>query len=292
MNKTKPYKIPKRLVYEAYKKVKANKGAAGVDNITLTQFEENLKNNLYKIWNRMSSGSYFPPSVKAVEIPKKNREIRTLGIPTVADRIAQMVVKMKFENKVEKYFLQDSYGYRPGKSAHGAIDITRKRCWQYNWILEFDIKGLFDNINHDLLVKAVNQYTNCKWEILYIKRQLKVPFEKSKDKVVIRETGVPQGGVISLVLANLFMHYVFDKWMGRNFPSNPWCRYADDGLVHCKTSKQAEYIKDCLDRRFKECMLEIHPDKTKIVYCKDSNRNGNHENIEFMFLGDEKIQKV
>ncbi|MDW8803201.1 group II intron reverse transcriptase/maturase [Clostridium sp. A1-XYC3] len=284
MNKTKSFEISKRLVYEAYREIKANKGAAGVDDVTLEQFDSDLQKNLYKIWNRMSSGTYFPPSVKAVDIPKKNGGTRTLGIPTVADRIAQMVVKLKFENKVEKYFLPDSYGYRPGKSAHDAIEVTRKRCWQYNWVLEFDIKGLFDNINHDLLMKAVRKHTNCKWELLYIERWLKVPFEKSNGEAVARETGVPQGGVISPVLANLFMHYVFDKWMKINFPDNPWCRYADDGLVHCKTMRQAQYIKDCLDKRFKECNLEIHPDKTKIVYCKDSNRKENHENIEFTFL--------
>jgi len=170
MNKAKSFDISKNLVQEAYKRVKANKGSAGIDDISLEQFESNLKKNLYKIWNRMSSGTYFPPPVKAVEIPKKNGGVRVLGIPTVADRIAQMVVKLKFENKVEKYFLQDSYGYRPGKSAHDAIEITRKRCWQYNWVLEFDIKGLFDNINHDLLMKAVMKHTNCKWELLYIER--------------------------------------------------------------------------------------------------------------------------
>lgn len=284
MNKTKSFDIPKKLVYQAYKEIKSNKGAAGVDEVTLEKFESNLKNNLYKLWNRMSSGTYFPPSVKAVAIPKKDGGTRILGIPTVSDRIAQMVVKMVFENKVEKHFLADSYGYRPGKSAHDAIEVTRRRCWQYNWVLEFDIKGLFDNINHELLMRAVRKHTDCKWELLYIERWLKAPFEKSSGEIVARENGTPQGGVISPVLANLFMHYAFDKWMKINFPQNPWCRYADDGLVHCKTKKQAEYIKDCLDKRFKDCKLELHPDKTKIVYCKDSNRKENHENIEFTFL--------
>jgi len=285
MNKAKSFEISKNLVYEAYKKVKANKGAAGIDDMSIQQFQTNLKNNLYKIWNRMSSGTYFPPAVRAVEIPKKNGGIRVLGIPTVADRIAQMVVKMKFEDKVEKYFLPDSYGYRPKKSAHDAIEITRKRCWQYNWVLEFDIKGLFDNIDHELLMKAVMKHTNCKWELLYIKRWLKVSFQKSGGEIVIRKAGVPQGGVISPVLANLFLHYAFDKWMKISFPSNPWCRYADDGIVHCKTMAQAEYIRKCLEKRLKDCKLEIQPDKTKIVYCKDSNRKENHINIEFTFLG-------
>lgn len=235
MNKAKSFDISKNLVQEAYKRVKANKGSAGIDDISLEQFESNLKKNLYKIWNRMSSGTYFPPPVKAIEIPKKNGGVRVLGIPTVADRIAQMIVKLKFENKVEKYFLPDSYGYRPGKSAHDAIEITRKRCWQYNWVLEFDIKGLFDNINHDLLMKAVMKHTNCKWELLYIERWLKVPFQNINGETVSRKIGVPQGGVISPVLSNLFLHYVFDKWMQINLPLNPWCRYADDGIVHCKT---------------------------------------------------------
>lgn len=283
MNKTKSFNIPKNLVYQAYKEVKANKGSAGVDDISLEKFEINLKDNLYKIWNRMSSGTYFPPPVKAVEIPKKNGGVRVLGIPTVADRIAQMVVKINFEPKAEKYFLQDSYGYRPNKSAHDAIDITRERCWKYDWVLEFDIKGLFDNIDHTFLMKAVRKHTDCKWELLYIERWMKSPIQKGKE-IIKRETGVPQGGVISPVLSNLFLHYTFDKWMERNFPNNPWCRYADDGIIHCKTLKQAQYIRKCLEDRFKQCKLEIHPEKTKIIYCKDSNRKEEHENIEFTFL--------
>jgi RNA-directed DNA polymerase len=273
------------MVFQAYKQVKANRGAAGVDHVSLEQFDRNLANNLYKIWNRLSSGSYFPPAVKAVEIPKKNGGIRVLGVPTVADRIAQMVVRNSFEEKVEKHFLEDSYGYRPGKSAHGALEITTKRCWKIDWVLEFDIKGLFDNIDHDLLMKAVKKHTNCKWELLYIKRWLTAPFQKANGQIVSRETGVPQGGVISPVLANLFLHYAFDRWMTANYPKNPWCRYADDGIVHCTTKKQAEYIRNCLEKRFKECKLAIHPEKTKIAYCKDSNRKKNHENIEFTFLG-------
>lgn len=285
MNKTKSFDIGKNLVYEAYKMVKANKGSAGVDEVSLEIFDNNLKSNLYKIWNRMSSGTYFPPPVKAVEIPKKNGGVRILGIPTVADRIAQMVVKLQFESKVDNVFFVDSYGYRTGKSALDAIEITRSRCWHYDWVLEFDIKGLFDNINHDILMKAVNKHTNCKWELLYIKRWLTVPFRKNNGENIARAAGVPQGGVISPVLANLFLHYVFDKWMKINFPAIPWCRYADDGIVHCKTYKQAEFIKDSIEKRFKECKLEAHPEKTKIIYCKDSNRNSKYENIEFTFLG-------
>lgn len=285
MCKTKSFDIPKKLVYEAYKAVKRNKGAAGIDGESIADFESDLKNNLYKLWNRMSSGTYFPPAVKAVDIPKKTGGTRTLGIPTVADRIAQMAVKMQFEPKVEKYFYSDSYGYRPGKSAHDAIDITRKRCWQYDWVLEFDIRGLFDNIDHELLMKAVKKHTDCRWELLYIKRWLSAPFQKSNGEIIRRSLGTPQGGVISPVLANLFLHYCFDNWMDRNFPNNPWCRYADDALIHCKSENQAEYLKHVLERRLTECKLKLHPDKTKIVYCKDSNRTEEKENINFTFLG-------
>ena len=272
-------------MYEAYLAVKQNRGSAGIDGVSIAEFETELKNNLYKLWNRLSSGTYFPPAVKAVDIPKKNGGTRTLGIPTVADRIAQMVVKKRFEPKVEKYFHSDSYGYRPGKSAHDAIEVTRKRCWKYDWVLEFDIKGLFDNIDHELLFKAVRKHTKCKWELLYIQRWLTAPFQMVDGRTISREAGTPQGGVISPVLANLFLHYCFDKWMEREFPNNPWSRYADDAVIHCVTEKQAQYLKSRLAKRFQECKLEIHPEKTRIVYCKDSNRTGENENIEFTFLG-------
>ncbi|WP_028306901.1 group II intron reverse transcriptase/maturase [Desulfitibacter alkalitolerans] len=285
MNKTKPFRIPKQIVQEAYEKVKANKGSAGIDEVSLKEFEKDLKNNLYKIWNRMSSGTYFPPAVKAVDIPKKNGGIRVLGIPTVADRIAQMVVKIHFEPKVEPYFLEDSYGYRPNKSAIEAVGITRQRCWEYDWVLEFDIKGLFDNIDHELLMKAVHKHTKEKWEILYIERWLKAPFQKADGTEIKRDSGTPQGGVISPILANLFMHYAFDKWMKINYPNNPWARYADDGVVHCSTLEETENILETLTARFKNIGLELHPDKTRIVYCKDDNRKGSHTQEKFDFLG-------
>jgi len=250
MDKTKSYEISKHAVWEAYKHVKANKGASGIDDVSLTVFEENLKNNLYKIWNRMSSGSYFPPPVKVVEIPKKNGGKRILGVPTVADRIAQMVAKMYFEPLVEPYFHPDSYGYRPGKSAIDAVAVTRERCWRYDWVLEFDIKGLFDNIDHSLLMRAVKAHTDCKWLLLYIERWLKAPFQKDDGRVIERQTGTPQGGVISPLLANLFLHYVFDMWMKRNRPQNPWARYADDGITHCRTWKEAEELLEQLQERF------------------------------------------
>lgn len=285
MDETKSFKISKHVVWEAYKRVKANKGAAGIDDESIAAFEGNLKNNLYKIWNRMSSGSYFPPPVKVVEIPKKSGGKRILGVPTVADRIAQMVAKMYLEPFVEPHFCQDSYGYRPGKSALDAVAATRQRCWRYNWLLEFDIKGLFDNIDHELLMRAVKTHTDCKWLLLYIKRWLKAPFQTEEGKVTERNSGTPQGGVISPVLANLFLHYAFDKWMERTRPENPWARYADDGVVHCRTQGEAEELLRQLNERFNECGLELHPDKTRIVYCKDEDRRGKFPETKFDFLG-------
>jgi RNA-directed DNA polymerase len=282
---TKVFNIPKQQVIEAYELVRANAGSAGIDRQSLKDFELNLKDNLYKIWNRLSSGSYFPPPVMAVLIPKKSGGTRTLGIPTVSDRIAQMVVKLSFEPEVEPHFLDDSYGYRPNKSALDAVGVTRKRCWQYNWLLEFDIKGLFDNIPHDLLMKAVEKHAQEKWIILYIKRWLIAPIVMPDGKTIERNKGTPQGGVISPVLSNLFLHYVFDKWMQNNYAEIPWCRYADDGLAHCRTKEQCFELLNQLERRFRQCGLEVHPDKTKVVYCKDSNRKSKYNVTSFDFLG-------
>lgn len=270
---------------QAYRLIKSNAGSAGVDNQSMQDFERNLKSNLYKLWNRMSSGSYFPPPVKAVAIPKKTGGERILGVPTVSDRIAQMVVKLVFEPIVEPHFLADSYGYRPNKSALDAVGITRQRCWKYNWVLEFDIKGLFDHIPHDLLIKAVCKHTQCKWVILYIKRWLTAPMQLTDGSVKERDAGTPQGGVISPVLSNLFLHYVFDKWMQQHYPAIPWCRYADDGLLHCQSEKQAGYMLEVLKKRFSDCGLQLHPDKTKIAYCKDGKRKMKYKNTSFDFLG-------
>lgn len=285
METAKPFDISKKLVMEAFRLVKANAGAAGVDKQSLDDFEKDLKDNLYKIWNRMSSGSYFPPPVKAVSIPKKSGGERILGVPTVADRVAQMVVKQTFEPKVEPSFLPDSYGYRPGRSALDAIGVTRQRCWQFNWVLEYDVRGLFDNIRHDLLLRAVGKHTDCRWVILYIERWLKAPMQMPDGTLKSRDKGTPQGGVVSPVLANLFLHYAFDLWMTREFPRNLWCRYADDGLVHCRTEGEAQAIRNALAKRFEECGLELHPQKTTIVYCKDDRRKGNHAITSFDFLG-------
>lgn len=285
MNATKPFTIPKQLVYDAWKAVKANAGSAGVDKESIDDFEADLKNNLYRIWNRMSSGSYFPPPVKAVAIPKKNGGERVLGVPTVADRVAQMVVKQVLEPTLEPIFLPDSYGYRPGKSALDAVAVTRQRCWQYDWVLEFDIKGLFDNIDHVLLQRALKKHSECEWVRLYVGRWLTAPLQRADGTLVERTKGTPQGGVVSPVLANLFLHYAFDAWMARTFPGVPWCRYADDGLVHCKTEQEALAIMAALNARFAECGLQMHPDKTQIVYCKDGSRKGKYPNTKFDFLG-------
>jgi group II intron reverse transcriptase/maturase len=285
MEKTKPFSISKNAVFTAFESVKANKGTYGIDEQSIEDFERDLKDNLYKLWNRMSSGTYFPKPVKAVAIPKKNGGVRILGIPTVEDRIAQMTAKLYFEPCVEPIFYEDSYGYRPGKSAKQALIATRERCWRKDWVLEFDIKGLFDNIRHDYLMKLVKKHAKESWVILYIERWLKVPFQMNDGTVAERTTGTPQGGVISPVLANLFLHYAFDDFMVKEFPSIQWARYADDGIAHCVSLKQAKYLLRRLQERFAQCGLELNLDKTKIVYCKDDDRKGEHENMSFDFLG-------
>jgi group II intron reverse transcriptase/maturase len=281
----KPFNIDKKQVYEAYLAVKSRAGAAGIDGETIEQFEADLKGNLYKIWNRMSSGTYFPTPVRAVTIPKRTGGQRVLGVPTVGDRVGQTVVKQVIEPKLDKVFLADSYGYRPGKSALDAVGVTRERCWKYDWVLEFDIKGLFDNINHELLLRAVRRHITCKWALLYIERWLTAPMVQEDGTITERHQGTPQGGVVSPVLANVFLHYAFDLWMERTHPNLPWCRYADDGLVHCRSEQEAQALKAELQARLAECYLELHPTKTRIVYCKDRKRKGKYQNVKFDFLG-------
>jgi group II intron reverse transcriptase/maturase len=281
----KPFNIDKKQVFEAFKAVKSNGGAAGVDGQSLEQFEADLKNNLYKIWNRMSSGTYFPPPVRAVSIAKKSGGQRILGVPTVGDRVAQMVVKRAIEPILDPVFLPDSYGYRPGKSALDAIGVTRQRCWKYDWLLEFDIKGLFDNIDHALLLRAVRKHVTCAWALLYIERWLKAPIVQEDETTIARDRGTPQGGVVSPILANTFLHYAFDLWMARTYPDLPWCRYADDGLVHCRSEKEALALKAALQARLADCHLELHPTKTRIVYCRDGRRRREYPNVKFDFLG-------
>ena len=285
MNKTKPFAITKRLVWEAYQRVKSNKGSAGVDGQSLAQFEEDESNNLYKLWNRLASGSYFPKPVKAVTIPKSDGTDRVLGVPTVADRIAQTVAVMVLEPELEKVFHADSYGYRPGRSAHQALSVTRKRCWNYDWVLEYDIRGLFDNIDHDLLFKALRRHTDEKWVLLYVERWLVAPMQCEDGELLSRERGTPQGGPLSPLLANLFLHYALDSWLARTHPGIPFCRYADDGIAHCHTLEEAQRLLEQHGERLKECGLELHPQKTRIVYCKDASRELEHDEIAFDFLG-------
>lgn len=260
MTEAKPFAISKEMVWKAYQEVRSKKGAAGVDHLTISEFERNLKDNLYRIWNRMSSGSYFPPPVLAVFIPKKSGGQRRLGVPTISDRIAQTVVKNALEPVLEPVFDRDSYGYRPGKSAHDALTITRKRCWRYDWVVEFDIRGLFDHLDHELLLRALRHHCRCRWVLLYVERWLKAPIQHPDGSCLTRNSGTPQGGVISPILANLFMHYAFDTWMRRNFKGNPFCRYADDGIVHCRSKASADQVLESLRNRFREVGLERkHP---------------------------------
>lgn len=285
MSQAKPFSISKRVVWEAYERVKANKGAAGVDAETVEEFEKDLKDNLYKLWNRMSSGAYFPPPVRTVEIPKDNGGKRRLGIPTVADRIAQTVVKMYLEPLVEPHFHQDSYGYRPGKSAGEAVGVARTRCWRHDWVLDLDIKGFFDNLDWALTLRAVRKYTNSPWVLLYIERWLKAPAQLEDGTRVERSKGTPQGGVISPLLANIFLHLAFDTWMRSEHPEVPFERYADDVVVHCKTEEQAQAVQKSIEDRLVRCKLELNQKKTKIAYCKDENRTGSYPNEKFDFLG-------
>jgi len=282
---TKPFNISKTIVWKAYQKMKANGGAAGVDDESIQTFDQNLKDNLYKLWNRLSSGSYFPPPVKGVLIPKKSGGKRLLGVPTVADRIAQMVAKMTLEPITEPVFHQDSYGYRSGRSALDAIELVRRRCWKYDWVVEFDIKKFFDTINHELLMRALRKHCQIPWVLLYVERWLKAPMETTEGELVERTAGTPQGGVISPLLANLFLHYAFDRWVSRNLQGVPFCRYADDGVLHCKSKEEAEMVVKKVDERFRQCGLELHPEKTQIVYCRDINRKSDYPVHSFTFLG-------
>jgi RNA-directed DNA polymerase len=285
VDKAKPFLIPKREVWEAFKRVKANQGAAGVDGQSIAEFEANLSGNLYKLWNRLASGSYFPPPVRRVEIPKANGGTRPLGIPTVADRIAQEVARRYLEPILEPVFHTDSYGYRPGKSAIDAVAKARERCWRSDWVLDLDIKGFFDSLDWELLLKAIRRHTDCAWVLLYIERWLKAPVQIEDGSIVPRQTGTPQGGVISPLLANLFLHYAFDMWMAREFPHIPFERYADDAICHCKSAEEARGLWRDLEDRLAALKLVLHPGKTKIVYCKDVNRRGDYPVISFDFLG-------
>lgn len=285
MNKTKSFDIPKQLIWKAYKQVSKNKGAAGVDEVSITKFEENLKDNLYKLWNRMSSGSYSPEPVKAVTIPKDTGGQRTLCVPSVSDRIAQTAATMYLEPLVEPKFHEDSYGYRPNKSALDAVYTARKRCWKNDWTVDLDISGFFDNLDHDLALQAIKKHTDCKWIILYVERWMKAPIQQADGSKIVRDKGVPQGGSVSPIISNIFMHHVFDIWMKKNYPTVPFERYVDDAIVHCRTKRQAEFMKVMIEERLAKCKLRLHPEKTQIVYCKDGDRRDEFPTQNFDFLG-------
>jgi RNA-directed DNA polymerase len=285
VSKPKPFAISKSVVWEAYQRVKVNDGAAGVDGESIAEFEVDLKGNLYKLWNRLSSGSYFPPPVRAVEIPKNAGGVRRLGVPTVADRVAQTVVRLYLEPEVEPLFHPDSYGYRPGRSALDAVGVCRKRCWKFDWVIDLDIRSFFDSIDHTLLLKAVSKHTDLPWVLLYVQRWLEAPLQLQDGTLVPRDRGTPQGSAISPLLSNLFLHYAFDVWLTKQFPQVRFERYADDVVVHCERKAQAQHVLTAIGQRMTQVGLELHPDKTRIVYCKDTHRPGSHEHERFAFLG-------
>ena len=281
--KPKSFEISKWVVWEAYRRVKENKGGAGVDGESMAEFEQDLKGNLYKLWNRLSSGSYFPPPVRAVEIPKRDGSSRTLGIPTVADRIAQTVVRLYLEPSVEPVFHEDSYGYRPGRSAHDALRVCRERCWRADWVLDMDIQKFFDSVPWDLTLKAVAHHTDLRWILLYVERWLKAPLQRKDGSQVERDRGTPQGSAISPLLANMFLHYAFDAWMTREFSEVQFERYCDDIIVHARSERQALQLRARVAARLAECGLTLNEQKTRIVYCKDADRRGSYEHTSFDF---------
>ncbi len=285
-NETKSVPISRSMIWEAYKKVRSNEGGAGIDQISMAKFEANRSKYLYQLWNRMASGSYFPPAVKEVEIPKQDGKKRTLGIPTISDRIGQMVVKEYLETRFEKLFSAHSYGYRPGKNAHMALSKVRENCRRYDWVIDLDIKGFFDNIDHCKLMQALEKHVSEQWSLMYIKRWLTAPIQKANGEHEEKQgKGTPQGGVISPLLANLYLHYTMDKWLERNHQSVQYVRYADDAILHVKSQTQAKRVMQELQARMETCNLELHPEKTKLVYCRDYRRQGKYPTVKFDFLG-------
>jgi len=285
-NETKSIPISRQEVWQAYKKVRSNKGSAGVDEISMKDYDANRSQQLYKLWNRMASGSYFPPPVKEIEILKKDGKVRKLGIPTISDRVGQMVIKQLLEPRLEKIFSNNSYGYRPHKNAHQALEEVRKNCWKTDWVIDLDIKGFFDNIDHEKLMLAINKHVPENWIRFYIERWLKAPrLTKSGELITNQGKGTPQGGVISPLLANLFLHYALDKWLEQTDKTVKYVRYADDVIIHCVSKTQAEQLLKSLQERMYSVGLELHPEKTKIVYCKDYRRKGIYPIVKFDFLG-------
>ncbi|MFZ2146900.1 MAG: group II intron reverse transcriptase/maturase [Sedimentisphaerales bacterium] len=285
-DETKTVPVSRKMVWAAYKKVKSKHGSAGVDRISMEEFDADRSKHLYKLWNRMASGSYFPPPVKEVEIPKKDGRARKLGIPTISDRVGQMVVKEYLEPRFEILFSPNSYGYRPGKSAHQALEAVRENCRKTDWVIDLDIKGFFDDIDHGKLLLALEKHVTESWCLLYIKRWLTMPVRKESGELVQKQgKGTPQGGVISPLLANLFLHYAIDRWLDKTHPGVKYVRYADDTILHCRTKAQAEQVLQSVRERIQACGLELHPERTKLVYCRDYRRQEKHPVVKFEFLG-------
>ena len=270
------------MVLRAYKKVKANKGSPGIDGMNWEELDKDLIPNLYKLWNRLTSGSYFPKPVKEAEIGKTDGGKRKLGIPTILDRIAQQIVKTHLERIVEPLFHDSSYGYRPGRNCHQAVEKALRNTFGHDWAIDLDIKSFFDTIDHELLMKAVRHYCKDKWVLMYIERWLKAGTFQSDGNYVDRLTGTPQGGVISPLLANIFLHVVFDQWMDKNYPGKPFERYADDIVIHCKTDKQAFYLLAMIKKRLSECKLSVHPTKTRIVNLKGITQKKYPRSLDFL----------
>ena len=285
-NETKSVPVSKQQVWLAYKKVRSNAGSAGIDQVSMDEYDAHRSDHLYKLWNRMASGSYFPAPVKEVEIPKKDGKMRKLGIPTISDRVAQMVVKDYLEPRFEKLFSPHSYGYRPGKNAHQALSAVRENVRMLDWVIDLDIKGFFDTIDHVKLMLALEKHVSEKWCLMYIERWLQTPVQTKTGELVERQgKGTPQGGVISPLLANLFLHYAMDKWLEQTHSAVRYVRYADDAVLHCKSKVQADHVLRNVRKRMKQCGLELHPEKTRLVYCKDYRRQEQHESVKFDFLG-------
>jgi RNA-directed DNA polymerase len=280
----KSHDIPKQLIWAAWLKVKSNGGAAGADGMTIEQFEERVKDNLYRLWNRMASGSYFPGPVRAVEIPKKGGT-RVLGIPNVIDRVAQTAAVLALEPEVERIFHPDSYGYRPGRSPVDAVRVCRRRCFEKDWVVDLDVRSFFDSVPWDLMLKAVARHTTQEWVLLYVERWLKAPMQMPDGTLTRRTRGTPQGGPISPLIANLFLHYGLDMWLLREFPTVRFERFADDAVVHCVTERQAHQVREAIERRLGSVGLQLHPDKTRIVYCKDDRRRLDYGQVTFTFCG-------
>jgi group II intron reverse transcriptase/maturase len=273
-------------VAKAYQKVRKGGKAVGIDQQSWADFDKEPERNLYVIWNRLASGSYHPQPVREVEIPKKDGSKRKLGIPTLRDRIAQQVVKDYMEKRIDKLFHENSYGYRPLKSAHQAIEQVRQNTFGFDWVLDMDISKFFDEVDHDLTLKAVSHVMEEKWVLMYVDRWLKMPVQKQDGTVEPKQgKGTPQGGVISPLLANLYLHFAMDKWLSNHYPTVRFVRYADDVVIHCSTHQQAEQVKEALINRLAEVKLKVNESKTHIAYCKDYRRKESHEKVKFEFLG-------